>query len=79
MQLLAKIVEQKDAEIEKYKRTIADLEAENAALRNSTARAERNIAKVEKHVEKTSVVASDEEDTFYQAQLISSRPAGERI
>ena len=79
LQLLAKIVEQKDAEIERYKRTVDELEAENAALRRAAQKNVENAKKTEKPMEKEPVTTSDDEDTFYKAQLISSGPANERI
>lgn len=79
LQLLAKIVEQKDAEIERYRCTVDELEAENAALRRAAQKNVENAKKTEKPVEKEPVTTSDDEDTFYKAQLISSGPVNERI
>ena len=67
LQLLGKIVEQKDAEIERYKRLVENLEAENAALRNNVKKAKSNTVRMEQNVKKAPVEESDDEDTFYQA------------
>lgn len=71
-------MEQKDAEIEKYKRTVERLETENAALRASAQQTGRKLPQAKKIPERALEIASDD-DTFYKADLISSGPTTERI